>query len=81
MGIPGLLEKGPQKLPWDTLGCLLGVPGALLVALGGGLFVSGSLQGRFHGKSGKFWEPFWLNFYIIFADFRGIFGLRFLIDF
>ena len=60
-GFPGgsfgaLLASGGD--PWGAPGGAWGVP-----------FVSGSLRGRFPGKSGKFWEPFWVYFGSLFGDF------------
>ena len=64
-GLPGLLERGPGGFLgalWRPGGGPWGAPGGAW----GSRFVSGSLRERFPGISGRFREPFWLHFGIIF---------------
>ena len=67
-GLPGLLERGPGGslgALWRPGGGPWGAPGGAW----GSLFVSGSLWERFPGNSGRFREPFWLHFGMIFCEF------------
>ena len=70
---------GVHGVPWGVPGLLEGVSGSSLGAFWGswgapggawgGLFVSGSLWERIPGNSGRFREPFWLHFGMIFDEF------------